>query len=70
MNETMRDRLKRRVWWCLAVAIVGWVVVIVSAAAGKGAFGSGLMVIGLMMFGGGGLALNRMKCPKCSGTVG
>jgi len=35
MNETIRDYLKRRVRWCMGIAICGWVLIPLSMSANK-----------------------------------
>jgi hypothetical protein len=32
MNQTMRDYIKRRVWWCAPFAVGGWLMFPLSAA--------------------------------------
>jgi hypothetical protein len=32
MNQTMRDYIKRRVWWCAAFAVGGWLMFALGAA--------------------------------------
>lgn len=73
MNETIRDRIKRRVRWCMGVALGGWLVFPLAtastAAAGKPR--PELMVLGFLLFGGAILALQWLvKCPRCSQRMG
>lgn len=72
MNETIRDRIKRRVRWCMAVAVLGWLIFPLTAATnGDGKplpifiiLGAGLVVAAI-------LALQwAIKCPRCSRTLG
>ena len=76
MTETIRERLRRRVRWALALGLGGWVLVALAMTA----FGLakdqetgaafGVQLVGFLMFGGGILAMARTKCPKCSATLG
>ncbi|HTT02272.1 MAG TPA: hypothetical protein VMG11_09325 [Steroidobacteraceae bacterium] len=75
MEETIRDRIKRRVRSLAAVAAVGWVI----CAVGMGlAFESSthmpnfvLFFLGFVVFGGAIMGLQWLtRCPKCSTRIG
>jgi hypothetical protein len=75
MNETIRDVLKRRVRWCVAVAAAGLVVFIAVPMTALGQHGQPNAVI--VMLGWGlfaaalvGLQWFAAKCPKCSQRMG
>jgi hypothetical protein len=75
MTGTIRDYIKRRVRWCLAVAVAGWLTVAIGGGLAKtlppGIPPFALPLIGLVMFGGSILALQRIaKCPKCKANLG
>ena len=75
MTETIRDYVKRRVWWCIAVAVGGWFLVPLGAAlAGNlpdGLARAALPIVGFVMFGGAILALQMIvRCPKCRARLG
>jgi hypothetical protein len=69
MNETIRDYLKRRVRWCMAVGIGGWVIFASSIVTHVD--NPMINILGFVMFGGSILALQWMlKCPRCSVRLG
>lgn len=68
MNETIRDYLKWRVRWRVAIAIGGWVVV--AASVGTHVDNSIASIAGVLTFGGAILSLQWIKCPKCSVRLG
>jgi hypothetical protein len=76
MSEaTLRQYLKRRVWWCAGVAICGWLLLALASAIGKhmpdGVPAGGIVVAGFLLFGGAIFALQRIvKCPKCKARLG
>ena len=75
MSESIRAHIKRRVWWCMAVGIGGWLMIPLAAALGKSlpdAIPQGVFpVLGMLCFGGAMLALHRwVRCPKCKARLG
>jgi hypothetical protein len=69
MNETIRAYLKRRVRWCLAIAIAGWLIIIATSVGGRGA-NPGFPMLGFLTFGGAIVALQWIKCPRCVVRLG
>jgi hypothetical protein len=79
MGETMRDRLKRRIRWCIAIGVGGWVTSAFSVGvigalvahtqvynrAAGAAYLSGFVVLGVAVF-----AARRTLCPACSEPIG
>lgn len=75
MNGTIRQYIKRRVWWCAGVAFAGWLMFPLGAAIAKnlpsGAPAASVPVIGFVMFFGALLAMRRIvKCPSCKARLG
>ena len=75
MNDTIRDYIRRRVWWCAAFAVGGWLMFPLGAAIAQrlpdGAARAAMPIVGFVMFGGAILALQRIvKCPKCKARLG
>jgi hypothetical protein len=71
VNESIRDYLKRRVRWCLALAFAGWLVFALSAAAAHGKPDPALIALGFTLFGGAIAAMQwTIKCPKCGAKLG
>lgn len=73
MNETIRESLTRRVRWCMAIGIGGWVAIAFSTAVGGGGSGfeNPIFIVGFITFMGAMLALQWMiKCPRCSVRLG
>jgi len=67
---TIRDYIRRRVWWCAALAVGGWLLLPLSAAAVGDKFQPLPMMAGAIMFGGAIIALNWVvKCPKCKARI-
>lgn len=75
MNGTIRDYIKRRVWWCLGIGIAGWLLIPLGGAIAKtlpdripeGA----LSAVGVAVFAIAMLAMQRIaKCPKCMAKLG
>jgi hypothetical protein len=74
MNETIRERLKRRARWCLVFAFGGFLFFMLTPAV----YGTGRMAhipvlpfVGVAMVFLGMLAMQRMiKCPKCDSRLG
>lgn len=72
MSETIRARIKRRVRWCAAVAVAGWVIIFATAATHtSGTPPSPLIAVGFALFGGAALASQwAIRCPRCSARLG
>jgi len=75
MSGSIRQYIKRRVWWCAAVALGGWLMIPLGGVIVKnlpdGPVRIALPVVGFVMFGGAILALQwAVKCPKCMAKLG
>lgn len=71
MRDTIRDRIKRRVRWCAAIGIGGWLILPLGAATSGGRLPPPLFVLGFVLFLGAMLALQyAIKCPRCSTKIG
>lgn len=75
MKDTIRQYIKRRVWWCAAAGGIGWLMFPLAAALGSklpAAIPPGLIVgTGGLAFAGAILALNWLvKCPQCKANLG
>ena len=75
MSQTIRQYVKRRVWWCAAAAIGGWLVLALGGAAGNslpdGIPKAVMPIAGFLLFGGAIVAMQRIvKCPKCKARLG
>jgi hypothetical protein len=68
MNETIRAYIKRRVRWCMAIGIGGWAVI--ATSIGTRIDNPIVSILGFLMFGGAILALQWIKCPRCSVRLG
>ena len=74
---TIRDYIRRRVWWCSAAGVTGWLLFAaftISGAAGsaRNVFQGTPVVplVGFALFGGAILALQWIvKCPKCKARL-
>lgn len=75
MNQTIRDYLTRRIRWCLAFALGGWLLI----ALGGGLAGylpaalprPAIPLLGFAVFFGAIIAMQRwIKCPKCKANLG
>src|SRR5437762_13827605 len=74
MKQTIRHYIKRRVWWCAAAAIGGWLLFALGGAfAGDLPHGiprAAIPIVGLLLLGGAILAMQRiMRCPKCKASL-
>lgn len=73
MSLSIRQYIKRRVWWCSAAAITGWLVLAVGSAAARDLpdVPQGLApAVGGFIFLGAILAFNwAVKCPKCKANL-
>jgi hypothetical protein len=66
----IRDYIKRRVWACMAVAVGGWLLVPLSAAALGDKPNPLFMMAGPVLFGGAILAMYwAVRCPKCKARL-
>lgn len=75
MNETIRDVLKRRVRWCVAVGAAGLVVFVAAPLTGmsqRAQPNPALVVLGWGLFAAALVSLQwfAAKCPKCSQRMG
>jgi FtsH-binding integral membrane protein len=75
MDQTIRNYVKRRVWWCAACGFAGWLMFALGASLAKtlpdGAPRAAIPVLGFVLFGGAILALQRIvRCPKCKSKLG
>ena len=77
MNETIRDRIKRRVRWTMAAGTFGCLASLLAAVSMHG--GSlnhreavaALTLMGFMLFGGGALWwASWTRCRKCAERIG
>lgn len=69
MNETIRSYLKRRTRWSYGVAFGSWLLFPLATLSGESAR-AWVGVAGLVGFGAGILAVNRIKCPRCAVRLG
>src|SRR5215471_18697401 len=68
MNATIRQYIKRRVWWCVAIGIGGWLMFPLAGSIAKD-LPAGVPVA-VMMFGGAMIALQWIvRCPKCKAKL-
>jgi hypothetical protein len=72
MHETIRSRIKRRVRWCTAVGISGWVVIVLTTSMHvDGKPPSPLIAVGFLIFFGAVVAIQwAIRCPRCSARLG
>ena len=68
MNETIRAYIKRRVRWCLAIGIGG--LVVIATSIGARVDNPMVSILGFLTFGGAILAMQWIKCPRCSVRLG
>jgi hypothetical protein len=71
---TLRSYIRKRMYWCCAVAVAGWLLIPVAAILGKDVPGTMrepvLPVLGFLMFGGPILVMQRVvRCPKCKANL-
>ena len=79
MDETIRDRLKRRIRWCMAIGLGAWLMpafvmgiigaLVAPAHIHNGAAGA-VYLSGFLVFGGAMLVARRTLCPACSEPIG
>jgi len=75
MNATIRQYIKRRIYWCAAVAFGGWLMFPLGGVIAKqlpdGLPKIALPAVGFVMFVGAILALQLLvRCPKCKARLG
>jgi hypothetical protein len=75
MDASIRQYIRRRVWWCVAIGLGGWLMFPLGGAIARdlpqGFAQIALPVVGFVMFGGAILALQwTVKCPKCLARLG
>ena len=75
MKQTIRHYIKRRVWWCAAAAIGGWLLFALGGAVARdlpdGIPRAAIPIAGFLLFGGAILAMRRIvRCPKCKARLG
>ncbi len=75
MNDTIRNYIKRRVWWCLSFGVAGWLLVPLGRALGNklpdGIPRGAPEFAGVLLFVGAMLVMQRIvKCPKCNAQLG
>lgn len=75
MNATIRQFIKRRIYWCAAVAFAGWLMFplggIIAKKLPDGLPTIALPAVGFVMFVGAILALQLIvRCPKCKARLG
>jgi hypothetical protein len=68
MTQTIRDLIKRRVRWCMAIGIGGWLLIALSAVL----HADNLLIIlaGVAVFGGAVTAVQLIRCPRRSARPG
>ena len=73
MNGTLRDQIKRRMWWCIGAFVCGWVLIVVGTEVARSFPDLPREVLplgGVLLFAGGALAMNFLvKCPKCQARL-
>ena len=74
MHETIRQYIRRRVWWCSAIAVGGWLLFPLATAIGnylpEGFPRAAVPVAGIVLFAGAILAMQRIvKCAKCKARL-
>ena len=74
MNETIRQHIKRRVRWCMAIAAGGWLMFpLATSLAGylpEGIPQGAAPLAGMLLFVGAIFTMQRIvKCPKCKARL-
>jgi hypothetical protein len=72
---SIRQYLKRRVWWCAGIAFAGWLMFPLGAAIAKnlpeGVSQAAVPMVGFALFFGAIIALQRLvRCPNCQARLG
>ena len=70
MNETIRDRIKRRARLMLLVSLAGFLIFGSTALFGLDRPQPLTVLVGWLIFIGGLVAMRWIKCPKCSARFG
>jgi hypothetical protein len=75
MRDTIRRYLKRRVWWCAAVAVVGWLLfplaALVEPLLPDSVPKAAIPAVGVILFAGAVLTMQwTVRCPKCKARLG
>jgi hypothetical protein len=79
MSETMRDRLKRRIRWCMAIGVGGWLAPAFAMGVIGGMFtpskvynhaAAAVYLSGFVVLGGATFAARRTLCPACAEPIG
>ena len=79
MDETIRDRLKRRIRRCMAIGLAAWFLPpfsmgviggLVAPAHIDSHTAGAIYLTGLLVFGGAVLVAGRTLCPACSERIG
>ena len=69
----MRDYIRRRVWWCAAFAVGGWLMFPLGAAIEQslpdGVARAAVWIVGFVMFGGAILAAKVREVPEMQGAT-
>jgi hypothetical protein len=69
--QTNRDYIRRRVLLCLVIGAGGWLVILGSQLMAHAERPNPILaVLGFLMFLGAILAMQWVKCPKCSTRLG
>ena len=68
MNDTIRDYFKRRVRWCMAFGMGGFLVFASGGIVGPE--NPLFTLAGFVVVGGAMLATQWIKCPRCSARLG
>lgn len=70
MQETIRERIARRVRWTAAAAFIGWLLVASSAVAKLNTTVSvDVTLLGAALFLGAIVSLLFVRCPKCLARI-
>ena len=68
MNDTIRDYIRRRVWWCAAFAVGGWLMFPLGAAIEPslpdGVARTAVWIVGFIMFGGAILKVRLVRASR------
>jgi hypothetical protein len=72
VNETLRDRIKRRVRWAAAASIAGGILLVAFAIVyhdDPKSFPNVILYIGVPLVLGGVLVIQTTRCRKCGGNL-
>jgi hypothetical protein len=75
MKQTLRSYIAGRVRWCLACAVVGWLLIPLGATLGRNLPADvprgALPLLGFLVFGAAMVAMQWLvTCPKCRAKLG